>query len=62
MSLNALLAQWIARDPSKVEVVGSTPIQGKNKNKSDMVQWLGFLSFTENAGVRFPVSEKSPVV
>ncbi|OMJ21671.1 hypothetical protein AYI69_g5729 [Smittium culicis] len=34
---------------------GSIP--GPRALISDMVQWLGFLAFTEAAGVRFPVSE-----
>ena len=52
----ACLAQLVERTAFNRMVVGSSPTVGK---QSDMVQWLGFLAFTEKAGVRFPVSETS---
>ena len=45
---------WIAHTTSNREVAGSNPVTDK---LSDVVQWLGFLAFTEKAGVRFPASE-----
>ena len=54
----ARLAQLVERTAFNRMVVGSSPTVGK---QSDMVQWLGFLAFTEKAGVRFPVSELAPL-
>ena len=45
---------WIAHTTSNREVAGSNPVTDK---LSDVVQWLGFLAFTEKAGVQFPASE-----
>ena len=42
------------RRANNAKITGSSPVWS---TFSEMVQWLGFLAFTEKAGVRFPVSE-----
>ena len=51
------LAQLVERGANNAKAGGSSP--SMTKLYSVMVQWLGFLAFTEKAGVRFPVSETS---